>query len=85
MTGAWGVSSAGGYPHTINWFEWWDMMIERCDCIEWKQEMCGQDFENNDYVVMWDCFNWEPMSVLMFRYCPWCGKHLQEISCQKEG
>jgi len=60
-------------------------MIERCDCIEWKQEMCGQDFENNDYVVMWDCFNWEPMSVLMFRYCPWCGKHLQEISCQKEG
>jgi hypothetical protein len=25
MTGAWGVSSAGGYPHTINWFEWWDI------------------------------------------------------------
>jgi len=50
--------------------------MKECDCIEWKVEMCGQDFENNEYVAMWDCFNYTQMPVLMFRYCPYCGRRL---------
>ena len=50
MTGAWGVSSAGGYPHTINWFEWWDIENDDGDdvAIIFESEKCPHIYHDDD-------------------------------------